>query len=111
MDRGGMRYVSSFHLHPIPSHHPIHHHPVLHPPTLCSRKNIQVGAAAYRQMRWEGKTPLPKPVVLPEGFNGSLPSRDAGREIPYRVFKPSGGVSRGIHMHIHGGGWVLMSEA
>ncbi|PZD32816.1 Aes, Esteraselipase [Pyrenophora tritici-repentis] len=41
-----------------------------------------VGAAAYRQMRWEGKTPLPKPIVLPEGTNGALPSRDAGREIP-----------------------------
>jgi acetyl esterase/lipase len=63
-------------------------------------------------MRWEGKTPLAKPVVLPEGVNGSLPSREAGREIPYRVFKPSEGVkSKGIHMHIHGGGWVLMSEA
>ncbi|CAA9958225.1 esterase/lipase/thioesterase [Pyrenophora teres f. maculata] len=71
----------------------------------------EVGAAAYRQMRWEGKTPLPKPIVLPEGTNGALPSRDAGREIPYRVFKPAGGKSRGIHMHIHGGGWVLMSEA
>ena len=71
----------------------------------------QVGAAEYRKMRWEGKTPLPKPIVLPEGFNGALPSREAGREFPYRVFKPSSGKSNGIHMHIHGGGWVLMSEA
>ncbi|KAF1947129.1 alpha/beta-hydrolase [Clathrospora elynae] len=71
----------------------------------------EVGAAEYRKLRWEGKTPLPKPVVLPEGVNGMLPSRDAGRDIPYRVFKPAGGVSKGIHMHIHGGGWVLMSEA
>lgn len=71
----------------------------------------KVGAAEYRKMRWEGKTPLPKPIVLPEGVNGALPSREAGREIPYRVFKPSSGKSNGIHMHIHGGGWVLMSEA
>ncbi|KAL6708176.1 hypothetical protein ACN47E_003360 [Coniothyrium glycines] len=70
----------------------------------------EVGAAEYRKLRWEGKTPLPKPIVLPQGVNSSLPSRENGRTIPYRVFKPSNGVSKGIHMHIHGGGWVLMSE-
>ncbi|KAJ8106180.1 hypothetical protein OPT61_g9710 [Boeremia exigua] len=51
----------------------------------------EVGAVEYRKLRWEGKTPLPKPVVLPEGINGTIPSREAGREIPYRVFKPAGG--------------------
>ncbi|KAH8733205.1 Alpha/Beta hydrolase protein [Phaeosphaeriaceae sp. PMI808] len=71
----------------------------------------EVGAAEYRKLRWEGKTPLPKPIVLPEGINGELPSRDAGRSIPYRMFKPSSGESKGIHMHIHGGGFVLQSEA
>lgn len=72
----------------------------------------EVGAAEYRKLRWDGKTPLPKPVVLPEGVNGTLPSRDAGRTIPYRMFKPShGGAGKGIYMHIHGGGWVLQSEA
>ncbi|KAF2012663.1 alpha/beta-hydrolase [Aaosphaeria arxii CBS 175.79] len=70
----------------------------------------EVGAAEYRKLRWEGKTPLMKPVVLPEGINGTFPSRDPGREITYRVFKPSSGVSKGIHLHIHGGGWVLQSE-
>ncbi|KAF2128354.1 alpha/beta-hydrolase [Dothidotthia symphoricarpi CBS 119687] len=70
----------------------------------------EVGAAEYRKLRWEGKTPLPKPVVLPEGINGTIPSRDTDREIPYRVFKPASGVSKGIHLHIHGGGWVLQSE-
>jgi acetyl esterase/lipase len=76
-----------------------------------AQHRIQVGAPEYRKLRWEGKTPLPKPIVLPEGVNGTIPSRDAGREIPYRVFKPASGESKGIHLHIHGGGWVLQSEA
>lgn len=71
----------------------------------------EVGAAEYRKLRWEGKTPLPKPIILPEGVNGEIPSRDESRTIPYRVFKPENGASKGIHMHIHGGGWVLQSEA
>lgn len=80
--------------------------------SLCTLQlDSQVGAPVYRQLRWEGKTPLPKPVVLPEGINGTIPSRDAGREIPYRVFKPASGESKGILLHIHGGGWVLQSEA
>lgn len=77
------------------------------PPSLYLH---QVGAAEYRKLRWEGKTPLPKPILLPEGTKGTLPSREPGRDIPYRVFKPASGVSKGIHLHIHGGGWVLMSE-
>lgn len=72
---------------------------------------VQVGAAAYRKLRWDGKTPLPKPIVLPEGVNGTIPSRDAGRDITYRVFQPASGKPKGIHLHIHGGGWVLQSEA
>ncbi|KAF2474201.1 alpha/beta-hydrolase [Lindgomyces ingoldianus] len=71
----------------------------------------EVGAAEYRKLRWEGKTPLPKPVILPGGVNMTIPSRDPGREIPCRYFKPANGVSKGIHLHIHGGGWVLQSEA
>jgi acetyl esterase/lipase len=79
-------------------------------PALDLSSWLQVGAEEYRKLRWDGKTPLPKPVVLPEGINGKIPSREAGREIPYRVFKPASGVSKGIHLHIHGGGWVLQSE-
>ncbi|KAF2112002.1 Alpha/Beta hydrolase protein [Lophiotrema nucula] len=71
----------------------------------------EVGAAEYRKLRWEGKTPLPKPVVLEDGVNMNIPSRNAGREIPCRYFKPASGESKGIHLHIHGGGWVLQSEA
>lgn len=69
-----------------------------------------VGAAKYRQMRWNGETPLPKPVVLESGKDIKLPSRDKGREIPCRVFQPDKGKPKGVFYHIHGGGWVLQSE-
>jgi acetyl esterase/lipase len=39
-----------------------------------------------------------------------IPSRDAGRDITIRYFKPSSGEVKGVFMHIHGGGWVLQSE-
>ncbi|KAF2811358.1 uncharacterized protein BDZ99DRAFT_487179 [Mytilinidion resinicola] len=71
----------------------------------------EVGAAKYRQMRWNGETPLPKPVVIESGVNGTIPSRDPGRELTYRLFNPEKGEVKGIYMHIHGGGWVLQSEA
>ena len=70
----------------------------------------EVGAEKYRQMRWNGETPMPKPKVLEEGQNMTLPSREAGRDIPVRVFKPKGN-AKGVFYHIHGGGWVLQSEA
>ena len=41
----------------------------------------------------------------------TLPSREAGREIPCRMFKPAQGKDvKGVVMHIHGGGWVLNDE-
>ena len=70
----------------------------------------EVGAEKYRQMRWNGETPLPKPVVLESGKNISLPSRDKDRQIPCRVFQSDRSPSRGVFYHIHGGGWVLQSE-
>ncbi|KAF2086994.1 hypothetical protein K490DRAFT_43358 [Saccharata proteae CBS 121410] len=72
----------------------------------------QVGAEKYRQMRWNGETALPKPVVIDSGVNFGIPSRDTGRDIPCRVFKPDGHAPvKAVYMHIHGGGWVLQSEA
>lgn len=63
-------------------------------------------------MRWNGETPLPRPAVLDHGINASLPSRDPARTIPTRTFLPhSGTTPRGTFLHIHGGGWVLQSEA
>ncbi|EME43335.1 hypothetical protein DOTSEDRAFT_80769 [Dothistroma septosporum NZE10] len=74
-------------------------------------KWYQVGAEKYRQMRWNGETPLPKPVVLESGKDGKIPSREAGRDIPTRTFEPEHGKSKGLFLHIHGGGWVLQTEA
>ena len=72
---------------------------------------MQVGAEKYRQMRKNGETPFPKSVVLESGRSFSIPSRDAGRKIPCRVLQPEQGEPvRGVFMHIHGGGWVLMGE-
>ncbi|KAK3202225.1 hypothetical protein GRF29_161g510469 [Pseudopithomyces chartarum] len=74
-------------------------------------KWYEIGAAAYRKLRAEGRTAFPKPIILPEGINGTIPSREPDREIPYRMFKPENGASKGVLLHIHGGGWVLQSEA
>ncbi|KAI5364774.1 Putative alpha/beta hydrolase-3 [Septoria linicola] len=74
-------------------------------------KWYEVGAEKYRQMRWNGETPMPRPTVLQEGQNITLPSREAGRNIPCRIFKPENNKTpRGVFYHIHGGGWVLQSE-
>lgn len=73
-------------------------------------KWYEVGADKYRKMRWNGQTPLPKPVLLDSARKGSLPSRDKGRDIPTRVFSPHSGGVKGVMMHIHGGGWVLQTE-
>lgn len=63
-------------------------------------------------LRREGKTPLPKPTVLDSGKPFSIPSREEGRDIPCRVMMPEGTKSASaVYMHIHGGGWVLQSEA
>ncbi|KAK3170084.1 hypothetical protein OEA41_009469 [Lepraria neglecta] len=41
----------------------------------------------------------------------SVPSREKGRDVPCRLIKPHhGGEVQGVFMHIHGGGWVLMTE-
>ena len=71
----------------------------------------EVGVAKYRQMRETGETPLPVPVYLPGARDDSVPSREAGRDIPLRIYTPDNGQpSRGIFLHIHGGGFVLASH-
>lgn len=62
-------------------------------------------------MREEGKTALPKPVRLDEAQTFEIPSREEGRNIPCRIIMPEQkGPVKGVFVHIHGGGWVLMSE-
>lgn len=74
-------------------------------------KWYEVGAATYRQMWEDGQTPLPQPIYLAEAEDSSLPSRDEGRTIPIRVYRPQiGALSRGIIVHFHGGGFVLGSH-
>jgi len=65
-------------------------------------------------MRWEGKTALPAPKVLPDGIDIKIPSRDAGRDIPCRVMYPAARKTteerkkcESVIIHIHGGGWVV----
>lgn len=71
---------------------------------------FKVGAAKFRQMRENGETAFPKPTVLPEGRDISIPSRDSNRQIPCRLFHPASSKPKGVILHIHGGGWVLMSH-
>ena len=62
-------------------------------------------------MREDGETALPKPIRLEEGKDFDIPSRQEGRRIPCRIMRPADGDHvQGVIMHIHGGGWVLMSE-
>lgn len=71
----------------------------------------EVGIEKYREMRELDQTPLPKPVYLPEALDGTVPSRDAGRQIPIRIYKPDNGrPSKGIFLHFHGGGFVLATH-
>lgn len=62
-------------------------------------------------MRESGETALPKPIRMEEAKDFYIPSREKGRDIPCRIMTPGhGGKVQGVFMHIHGGGWVLMSE-
>ncbi|KIW09308.1 uncharacterized protein PV09_00223 [Verruconis gallopava] len=70
----------------------------------------EVGAEKYRQMRWNNETALPRPPSLENGEDRAIPSRERGRTIPARVFRPENRTPRGTFLHIHGGGWVLQSE-
>lgn len=70
-----------------------------------------VGIQKFRDMVEAGETPFPKPIRLPEAKDATVPSRDEGRDVPLRVYKPDNGEpSRGIFLHIHGGGFILVSH-
>lgn len=84
--------------------------------TTSGPKWYEIGAEQYRRMRWEGKTAMPRPVVLDGDDEELILKEDEGRRVPVRIFRPSkddgkGEVkARGVFCHIHGGGWVLQSE-
>ena len=62
-------------------------------------------------MRETGETAFPKPILLEEAKDLSIPSRNKGRDISCRFIMPEhGGKVQGVFMHIHGGGWVWGSD-
>lgn len=64
----------------------------------------EVGAAAGRQAREEGKSLLGPPRLSPRA---SVRTIEGSRgPIMLRVIHPEGRPARGIFLHIHGGGWV-----
>lgn len=71
-------------------------------------RQLQIGAAKYREMKSKGETAIPAAALLDRGEPFSIPSREQGRDIPCRVMRPQ--TPRAVFMHIHGGGFVFSSE-
>ena len=68
-------------------------------------------AAEFRRLQEEGKVFGAEAPPHPAGESFSIPSRDDGRIIPCRLFKPTGPTKpSAIFLHIHGGGYVLHTE-
>ena len=64
-----------------------------------------VGAEVTREARRRGDGPFPVAPKSPRARTITITGKD-GTEIPLRVIAPNG-PSRGVYLHIHGGGWVL----
>jgi acetyl esterase len=63
-----------------------------------------VGAEAMRAARRRGEGPFPAPVMSSRARTITITGKD-GNKILLRVIAPA--QSRGIYLHLHGGGWVL----
>jgi acetyl esterase len=63
-----------------------------------------IGAETARAARRRGEGPFPAPVMSSRARTLTITGRD-GNTIPLRVIAPA--QPRGIHLHLHGGGWVL----
>jgi acetyl esterase/lipase len=63
-----------------------------------------LGAETSRAARRRGDGPFPAPVMSSRAHERSIPGPD-GNDIRLRVIAPDS--PRGVHLHIHGGGWVL----
>ncbi|KAI0164738.1 acetyl esterase [Xylariaceae sp. FL1272] len=72
----------------------------------------EVGARRYNELFENGELGvLPRPVYLPGAKDEVICSRQAGRDIPVRVYVPDNGQpSRGLIQHLHGGGFTLFSH-
>ncbi|KAI1298061.1 acetyl esterase [Xylaria venustula] len=71
----------------------------------------EVGAPKFREMMEAGEIGGLKPAPLPEGQEFNVPSREPGRDISVRVYKPDNGeASKGILLHMHGGGYTIGSH-
>lgn len=64
----------------------------------------EVGAAAGRRAREEGKSLLGPPRLSARASTRTIDG--PGGPIRLRVIHPEGRAARGIFLHIHGGGWV-----
>ena len=79
--------------------------------TASSPRWYEVGAAEFRRKVYAGETQFPVPPTLPKAQDVNVPSRDPGREVPIRVYKPDNGEpSRGVYLYFHGGGFVMGSH-
>ncbi|KAI0808836.1 acetyl esterase [Xylaria sp. FL0064] len=68
----------------------------------------EVGAPRFREIIEAGELSGLKPVTLPEASDLAIPFREPGRDIPVRMYRPDKGASsKGILLHIHGGGYTL----
>lgn len=61
---------------------------------------MQVGAEKFRQMRHNNETPVARPPLLKNGEDTLISSREFGRFIPVRTFRPKGNV-KGLCLHMH----------
>ncbi len=64
----------------------------------------EVGAAEGRQAREEGRSLLGPPRLSPRASVRVI--EGPGGDIKLRIIHPEGRETRGIFLHIHGGGWV-----
>lgn len=53
---------------------------------------------------------MPRDTLLEPAKTISLPSRQSDRQIPCRIIYPTSGSPSGVMLHMHGGGWVLMTH-
>lgn len=84
---------------------------ILEKASTSSPRWYEVGAATFRQMVNEGKTQFPVPTLLPNAQDTTVPSREPGRDISVRVYKPDDGKpSRGIFLYLHGGEFVMGTQ-